>query len=296
MSIFENFNSRQQNHLIALNMQTSVNDKTKISHPLMDRLPYSVVTSLSDIILKLGFLIPFTVLPMVKIVERAFLSQNYLFAIATSCAIIGCSAIGRKIMDYHHYIDYPLQEYIDARTLRKSHEEKNKPTALIIESTYDSNGALSMPQSRLFRYKNIIKNYKLHQVKVSDVNSFMKVIEEVGKVEKISLLWVKAHGDPTSIKLGPTREGTVYGKNLSKNIFKNSLKKNAITVLDSCWTGKPLNKWDNFACEFSKCAPGKIYAAKEETFFSNFSSNKIPSLKDMFYRDITVTYENGKLI
>lgn len=80
------------------------------------------------------------------------------------------------------------------------------------------------------------------------------------------------------------------------DVLKNSLAENAITVLDSCSTGSPISGKENFASKFSMCAPGRVYAAKNLCYDRSFSSDGIPSLKGKYGKDITVVYENGKLI
>lgn len=305
MSPILNENSSEYGALDRLcihNNQNSKNNLTKISHKILDRIPDCAVAKLSGIAAGVTMCAGIALTLYHLSYNKAFsiyCINLVISALAGVAVNLGVDALISKKNKSSDADNLSYADHIELRTIRNSHKNKNKPTALIIQAAEDHNGAFT--SSRLFSYQHLTKKYKFHKIIVSDTPGVLKAIKEIGRHEKISLLWIRAHGDPTYILLGREPKGpgikeeNLYGFEFG-NLLKDSLTEDAITLLDSCSTGTPIEGIKNFASRFSIAAPGRVFAAKEILYDRSFSSDGIPSLKDISGRDITVVYENGEIV
>lgn len=213
------------------------------------------------------------------------------FANSFSVALIVEAIVGLSGLYLNYKIYDQLSEYRDQRALKLS-QEVNKPLGLIIQAVSDDNGAFSAVHSPLC--PEAVKKYNLQKVKVKTAHEFFQAVKFAGQSKKISLLWVKAHGDSDSIQLGDNFSLFKQQIQAYDSFLKNNLHQDSIIILDSCSTGE-YGPGENFASEFSKSAPGKVYAASGGFSGSPvFHSDGTISLSDG-RKDVTRVYEHGVL-
>lgn len=112
--------------------------------------------------------------------------------------------------------------------------DKSIPTALVLISEYDHNGAFYNPYNYMFLHE-ISKTHRISIEIIKDVSEIKQNIDK--QVKPVDLLVIDGHGDNELIQINKD----IYLKeaNLDKEMFKN-LSSKAIIFLNSCHTGNGL--------------------------------------------------------
>lgn len=148
----------------------------------------------------------------------------------------------------------------------KFNELKDKDVALIIEAA-DTSKNLS------YKWK-VIKNlqqagYAPYVIRISSIKEVKNVINNLKEQDyKIKLLWIRAHGDDLSIRIGENGEDNVFSP-LNDHDFLpiiSSLEPKSIVVLQSCSTGSTKLTQNPIAKKIAKAAPKEcvVYAPTED--------------------------------
>jgi hypothetical protein len=265
----------------------------------------------------LGIGLGILVLAITAVALKAIIALSAVFltaAIGLGTVIVTAGAVSIFISWLLHRIKDNLTKSIQLKQFHSIEKYEpssgDKPIALVIQSESDHNGALtgSFP-------KNLEPHYKIVSCTAKEGDDIIASINKVQN-EKIGLLWIQAHGLPTSFVLSSSTEkqgteivehhfglstkvlDTIESKPLLDTL--NSLPKNAPIVLESCSTGSFQNrkKVPGLARKLSeKLNDRMIFAPKRESIKVKVKSEKKSlglSMQDWLLRDIKTCYVNGK--
>ena len=217
-----------------------VSGKTFTAHPIAASLLLTtmvVATVVSAVLFTAGWITPGIALVMVAYVVAAIGFALFI--------------VGRKGVDAF--------EHKKAHSFEKMQHfiKRDQKICLVLEAAFDNNGAL-----RTKGPKDWERVYPAIHIKVSSIQDIQDAIQKVASVAKIQVLWLAAHGNSRSIRLGEKKDNVIKLDNLVLlSDALNQLEKDAAIVCFSCKTGK-ISKDDlNIANQLSKIARGRSVIA-----------------------------------
>lgn len=150
-------------------------------------------------------------------------------------------------------------------------ENDPRKIMLILHSTYDHNGAFE--QIRTGEMLTLEKNYRIVHNFITSKDDFRSALESI--TEKIDVLWVKAHGRSSSIRLGSNERLSEPELVDFSDVFKEKLSDMGTIILQSCSTAGSRDGNDlSFARRVASVAPGRtVYAPIRSTNLYRFQKD-----------------------
>lgn len=159
---------------------------------------------------------------------------------------------------------------------RKNFQTDARPLALVVFPPHRSDPFICFGRNQI---KTLMEQgYHVVYIEAGKDTNFYDVLKEFGQKQKISLLVIAGHGEPTKINLGaeetsrknrPPFEETHYldfsdKEEMLKLNLDQYLKEEAVIILESCSTGEGKEKGANMANFIKDVFPGKTIYAPEK--------------------------------
>ena len=109
-------------------------------------------------------------------------------------------------------------------------ESAGKPKkALIIQSTQDRYGALSM-RTHVEKVREVAKTHAIERIIVNNETDFLKLLPQ----GRFDIVWVRAHGTPASIEMGPEFKLTKSSRPEIFHKLASKVKQQGKLILECC--------------------------------------------------------------
>lgn len=218
-----------------------------------------------------------------------------------------------KLMN-HYNISFP--ERYNARVMKElkdnlENPNYTKPVALYILNKSDWNGAFSSAQTQRIgdnfwapiwgeehpqEYEKLMKGYNLLIFEEEKDSQVVNRIKEVGKkYGGLDLLILGGHGEPEAIHFGECSHESCSIDTKDDKLFKGLnkyFKPNAITVLESCSTGKGGINGKNIAKKIKKYTKTTVFAPEYPTSIEDFKLSENGRLIRPMYNKYEKEYPN----
>lgn len=185
---------------------------------------------------------------------------------------------------YTSRLDYAeaKKDLLETKIAQIVSESAGRPKrALIIQSAKDEYRALSM-RAHVEKVRELAKTHRIKRIIVNDKKSFLKSIPR----GKFDLVWVRAHGTPTCIKLGVDFELNQASSPKLFRAISRKVKKEGTVLLECCNVGNASKAEANIAERIaSYCWDATIYAPLAEIsgiFGLEFDKWGYPQFNDGF--------------
>lgn len=179
------------------------------------------------------------------------------------------------------------------KVLLEENQDKNKPLFLIIQASSDYNNAFSDPLDIDIR---LADRFQFKLVKVEDREQVKHALENCSK--KISVLCLRAHGDPSGITLrehdGVQQTFAIRDIPYLKEALQKNLQPGAIILGEACSLAKGSH---NFAQELSRFAT--TFGPKEDSYGMTINEKGTVSfvgVRPTWLSNITRMYRSGQEI
>lgn len=190
-----------------------------------------------------------------------------------------------------------IRNEIERNESLRAFENDPRPTFLIIRARDDYNEAFKdnkVDQSIIINGNNkagveeIKQRFKV--VFLDQVRSLEALETRLKKITgQIQMVWILAHGAPTSMRLDKTAKITTENLPTLSAILQEKIAPTANLVLKSCSTAAPIKNGKNIATMLSEILPGRtIWAPKEDSEFLNIDIQPDLSIKAKLYRSKSV--------
>ena len=185
---------------------------------------------------------------------------------------------------------YKSSLYVLYKKKHRNFVSNEKDVLLVLIAKADHNGFIGFDRRKFFR--SLEKDYTVIFRRVSSLEKMKSEIADVGKKQKISSLWVNAHGNPCGFIVGEGVQGRVDIRNYQTRSLASTIKKHltphGTIILDSCSTGGRVNgkKLDdsvlNIAETLALKTQKRVYASSRNINFEGVKIVKKKSLKVKF--------------
>lgn len=186
---------------------------------------------------------------------------------------IGANAVlGGCLFVNHH------RKKIEADEFKKNHAMNDatiqriqgKNVCLVLESTFDHNGAVRLDKGPA-KWE---KKYPLVHVKVSNIDDVKKAIDEVSQYANIEVLWHSGHGSQNGLVLGSPAESIHLGNLDELKESYDKLSPTATIVYSACELAK-----GDFARRTSEVAERRVLASKIDIGRNSVRSDVVLKMK-----------------
>lgn len=187
--------------------------------------------------------------------------------ITVATVILGCLLVksslvvltSKEIIEINRKTDN-LKNFLEFKKEHSKELPENKKVILVLESGYDHNNAFSCNDQEIFENLEEKLNCIIIFKKVFSNNDIFQSIEDVvDHQNKITTLWIRAHGNPEGIRL--SQDEIFDCEKLKPSLEK--LDQKAFIVLQSCKTGgaTTTDKVKNIAEKIADTAIGRTIIA-----------------------------------
>jgi len=173
-------------------------------------------------------------------------------------------------------------------------DDLSKPLALILSSTFDNNGGLSLTeQKERGIFAALIKNHTVCHRYIQNSLEACEHIEQLGQKKKIDVLLMRAHGASHFQAYAEEVISSYSPRNVFAAVFRSSLTAFATIILHSCFNAVTCGV-DDFASFIRSIAPplATVYAATRSNEWIEIQSGTPPEVK-MFNGQMDITYRSG---
>ena len=157
---------------------------------------------------------------------------------------------------------------------RLENKVDNRPLAVVIYPTDDSNGAFSKEDnSELIIGKLAKEGFRVMYYEVGKVKQWVSALEEATQYQKARAIFIGGHGSYDTVQLGGDEAISLEDEKYLRNSgITEALEEKGTAVLISCSTGAGLKDRDNIANMFSRLFPQAeaVFAPSTSTNFGKF--------------------------